>query len=249
MVLSISTSHTEVIPDMPGEHEILVIHGWYQSKNLEKVLSVHQREKMATSFEFVFMGVPGLRGLGQGISKPISVMTKLFTNSRRPVYMPFFSSDVVYVDELVSSNDGIVTLIKGDDVLNLRLENDTYCHQDPDKKEEDFRALRDSLWTSYPGPFTFDRSICKDAVKLDDTFCKILKENESKLSGQSDFCVSFHKIISPKRCDSSMEITTLTGVFREVSLITDPVPVTSFETERVEMLHHAHGLVFPCVHS
>lgn len=199
---------------------------------------------ISTDFEFVFMGIPDLRTARSDQS--IAMMTQLFTNSPRSIYFPFFTDQVTQVDEL-SSEDGTVILRKDEDELILSIDSGVVgCDRDPNQKEYDFLGLRNSLWSTYPHPFTFDWSIC-DRI-FDPTLCQSMKMTTSRADDGGNFCVSFHKVgLHSQRCGISMEIKKMTGVFRETSLIMEPTPITSFEGERIEMHPHYHGLVIPCL--
>lgn len=243
--LSIAASHTSRYPNMSGEHEVVVIHGIYDaSESVSKTWETDTRDKMSTNFEFVFMGIPDLRSVTGSSSQSIALLVQLFTNSRRPVYVPFFTDQVTYVDALSTRSDGTVYVRKDGDELILRL-NDvgTGCPHDSCVKEDDFRVLRDSLWVTYPHPFTFDWSICEQIWSP--VICQVIDSAVS--SSPEEFCVSFHKIDQPRRCGTSIEIMKMTGIFREASLLIDQPPIESFEAERVEMPSHYHGLVAPCL--
>lgn len=170
------------------------------------------------------------------------------TDSKKEILSPYNTNNdnIIYIDMIEESDDGTVTLKKGNDVMVINIHHATECHDGQYQTlHHDFDEVTGALPTASNYPMLFDWKC--DILGTDVSFCKILKDHQTDLQQVGpNVCVQL-KPLTSERCPSSLQVTKITGFFHD-TLYFLPQTFESFETEWLDR-EYSSGLLFPCLSS
>lgn len=199
----------------------------------------HLTENLAVKENYLWMFVPFINAHDD---VPRLFSYACFTESDKQVPLPFFG-DNIYRVESMELNEGVLTVRNGSDKMVIRMTFDPECDPAPDTTDEEWHNVRESPFFPLSGPFS--DQICDTLGPYID-FCKVAKENSCEISrAQQDFCIRLDNVGPSKRCDATMEIIEMTGIFREKSLLLSQTPVKAMESEWIRG-NRSLAMITPC---
>ncbi|KAJ8045002.1 hypothetical protein HOLleu_07917 [Holothuria leucospilota] len=220
--------------------EIIIVYLKYTDHILREELPCHLRDQIATSFSIFSVHVPILTD-----GEPGFIPVATFTDSDKTVvYYQSSYKDIGTLDSIDETEDGTVTLRRGDDVIVLPTGGDIVeCHEN--STGADFDRVTGKLLksTNYPQEFNWGCDLFGDDVG----YCRVLRQHQCELQRLGgDVCVLTHSPVS-ERCASFMRIERLTGFFRDAMFLpTEPTPIESFQAQWIKR-DHEMGIEFPCL--
>lgn len=201
-------------------------------------LSCKLKENIAVSYSLVTVALLVVNAEQLGI-----IILARFTDSDKKVFVPFNTNwkDIIYIDEIRESEDGVITLRQGNDVMVMNSQHNETCRRSDIPKDFDKLSGKSILMSNYPFPFDWGCDVLGDEVY----FCEILKQNESYLKeAGSNVCIEKTTTYHSKQCPAYLAIRDMTGFFRK-ELPFFSAGDESFEAEWIDIVDGA-GIVFPC---
>ena len=195
----------------------------------------------ASSFRFVWMLLQVIR---KRDGRAMNQLLAMFTDSPEPVFNPLLT-EVSYIDAITKEGE-IVTLQDGSDVMVLQLPKEMCTKgEDEEKHVDDWRRIRDNLWTSYPAPLNV--TICDKLGWETSEFCRTLLSHKLSMldNDDSNFCIRFSHTGTKRRCKSFMRVIEATGTFASKSLLGNKYPRDMHNVEWVEG-HRVFDIIYPC---
>lgn len=224
----------------PSEHIISVGYIEYDfSDSFDSPIPCHLTETFALKEKYLWMFVPFVNTHGTS-SRLFSYAC--FTDSDKQVWMPFVGNNVYRVESM-EMNERVLTLRNGSDEMVIRVTFDPDCNQALDTTNEMWHRIRESPVFSLSGPF--DWRIC-DTLGLSVDLCETAKENSCAISrAKQNYCIRLDNVGPSKRCDATMEIIKLTGMFREKSLLVSETPMKAMGSEWIRG-NRSLAMITPC---
>lgn len=193
-----------------------------------------------STFKFVWMLLEVAR---RKDGRQMNQVLAIFTDGPHPAFNPLLTG-VIDIDS-ITEKDGTITLRDGEDVMVLQIPNQMCNDGDDEAKiQDEWRHVRDNLWTSFPSPLNL--SICDQLGWDSSPFCLTLSREHSLLHDDNgDFCVRFTPTITKRRCKSYMRLVEATGIFSAKALVGKDVPREMFDVEWLEG-DRSFDIVYPC---
>lgn len=229
------------IPCEPAEVEVQVAVFEIDDFTLNRELSPGS-ENQATIRGVAFQ-VPYVSGSEKGV-----LIYHSFHESPADVFHPYpTNKDVITkVDRIDESEDGYVTVHKGNDVLTLQVLQEAECSKNMEKiiaqKMSDVVGKTFHV-TTYPLPFDFWK--CDD-LQWNVSFCQVLKEHQCEIRRFGGDVCTQAKITREHYCPAKMTLVNATGYFLQELKFFSSFPLDSFAGDSYSKVH-SNGVLYPCL--
>ncbi|XP_071840702.1 uncharacterized protein [Apostichopus japonicus] len=220
--------------------EIFVAYGTLEELDLD-YLPCDLKDRLETTSQILYVAIPYRSNGHSGLL----VLTEM-TDTKNRLSSPLLTNDKYrFIVDTIDEDGESVTLRVGEDSLTLEVSKKGSCQTEEGVGDDFDQVTGESLAsTCYPERFDWG---CGSVLGWDIGYCKAIKENLCEIQRYNGDVCMHATTSSSVRCPSTLKITSMNGVFREILPgLFDTLPSESFEAEWVDRYHGA-GIKYPCL--